>query len=626
MQHTCSLIRKIFCAAAVLLAAAALNCASAAATPNCSNSPLSSEFWTDAQQNLASQPVAKLTSVDGTPAGLSIELVSASAPATDPTYAKYAAFYLPPYLLTDVALADKLFKLEKNPSETEPTPLLPTSPGAILLIPTAPNNCRFILLVPTGSESAFPDASARRTVGADAIPRLVDDLYRRMFPNAPSSKNIVNQGIADPIYKWRFAQAMLKPFTVLVPSDVISHPPATSVVQTSITPTNPDYTLWQMAIGRFAWPDSLRSLDIQTHRVWPLLIQINLRSNEKRSPDAIKNDLAALHNMLVQIKPLGDLAKNDFASLGKLDVSSLDPLAMAQYGAHLATLERVIGNDYDLLVSNATAQYEALYARSVGSPPVSTMEPFDRESLLKYRSKQHQDALSLAPLTTSNLDQLVPSKSDQIPKGNAYIVFKDVRDPLTQSDLIQTEIVLALSTESLLNAASSALSTKIPAESCEIKISHGPLVSSTNNGSLLVSADAHLRVRVCLPHPWVCFKGWVPHWCTNTIKTDLFEIDDKAFAILSTAPGEQAIATSTIINVPFQTTQQITKLIPFKSIDNVGDIKNRFTLKKAYFTKRAGTNEILWILVADMEPVDLTGALTFREILKATLTLKDEPK
>lgn len=626
MQRKRFQLLKILCANVIVLAAAALNGSSAAAASICSNSPVSNDLWTDAQQNLASQLVANLTFLDDVPVQASIHIVSTSAPATSPSYDKFAAFYLPPSILTDVALADIFIKMEKDTSITEPISVLPTSPGTLLLISTMPKDCRFLLLVPAGSKSAFPVASAQHTVGANAIPKLIDELYRRMFPSGPTSENIVVQGISDPIYKWRFAQAMQKPFTVLVPPDFFSLPPTTPIAKATNAPNLPDRNLWQMAIGRFAWPDSLRSLDLQTSGYWPLLTQINQRSHDNRAQDAVKNDLSILHNMLSEIKPLGEIAKKDYDSLTKLDVSSLVPFEMAQYGGHLMTLGRVIGNDYDLLVSNATAQYEALYAKSVGSPALTPLEPFNRENLLKYRSKQHRDILSLAPLTTSNLDQLVPKKSNQIPKGDAYIVFKDTRNPITQSDLIQTEIVLALSTESLLNAVSSELSAKIPADSCAWRYNHGPLVGSTNNGSLFVSADVQVQVRTCVTHDWICFKGWTPHWCKNTIKTDLFNIDDRVSAILTTAADEQVIAASTITNIPYQTPELKTKSIAFQPIDSVSGTKIRLTLKKAFFTKRAGTDEILWILVANMEPIGLTEALLLRESLKATLALKDETK
>lgn len=610
--------------AIILITDATLNEASAVAAPDCSNGPFSSDFRTAAQQKPKNQPIAKLASVAGTPDGISIDLVIASSSAASPGDVEFDAFYLPPSLIIDIAIADNLIKLEKVASISESISVLPTSSGALLLVPIAPRDCRLLLLEPTGAEFAFPEVSARRTMDPNVLSKLVDDLYRRMFPSAPTAIDIIKHGIADPIFKWRFAQAMQKPFTVLVPSDIFPQKPTTPVAKISLSPSLPIYALWQRAIDRFAWPDSLIFLELQARRYWPLLIQISLRSNEIRQPNEVNNDLAALHNMLSEFKTMGELAKKDFASLTKLDVTSLDSFSMVQYMGHLAMLERMIGNDYDLIVSNATAQYKNIYAKLVRSPTLAPSDPFNREKLLKYRSKQHQDDLSLAPLMTSNLDKVITIKSDQIPKGEAYILFKDVRDPITQIDLIQTEIVLALSTESLLNALTSALSANIPGNSCELRYSRGPLVSSVNDGALIVSADVKVQIRACINHDWICFKGWIPRWCNNTIKTDLFEIHDMVSSTLLTVAGEQAIETLNIVKVPYQTSSQISRQIPFKSVNNMSVIKNRITLKKAFFTKIATTNEILWILVADMDPVGLTEALLFRELLKATLTLKDE--
>jgi len=595
------------------------------ATPaDCTNSPIPKEFWLDAQSNLSEQPEAKLALLQETSANTTIPMLNISESANISEFEKFAAFYLPPSVLIDNTYNEIYKTMAKDSSVKEPISVLQKSTSTILLVSTNPKECKFLLLVPTGSKSTYTEESAQLTIQGSDIEKLVDSLFIRFFPNAPITENIIDHGITDPIYKWRFSKAMQKPFIVNVSSNIFTMQSSKLTAKTNIETNFPSYLTWQTAITRFSWPSSFRSLTDLTQRYWPLYIQILKRSNDDRGQNLTNEDLSILHNLIVELKPLGDVAKEELGILLKMDVTSLSQHEMAQYGEHLMSLERVISNEYDLMISNSIDLYETLYNKSIRAPVMSPLEPFNSENLLKYRSKYHSDTLNLAPLKTNNLKPLTPEGLNENPTGNAYIIFKDFRDPNTQNDLVQVEIIIALSTESLLNKVSTELNAHIPVDTCSLRYNRGPLIYSTDKGSLIASADVQLQVRACITHDWVCFKGWVPHLCHNTIKTDLFKIHDTVSASLNTQAGDQVITTSTAINVPYRGTIQNTKPIPFKKINNFMGLKNRLSLQKTYFTKNVDNNETLWILDIYMEPIDILQAQINREIIKAILNLENE--
>jgi len=583
---------------------------------SCADGPILQDYRKAARER-ASASVAGIISATGNGA---ISLVPVSGPAPSGNPPKFAAFFLPATMFIN---ASQLIELEAKAGDT--TQALPAAWG-MLLVPMAAGDCRLFLAAPSDFDHVLTANDVRRKLtDAGSASLLLDALYRARFPDRPATKNIVAEGASDPTGRVLFAEVLREPLVLTAQAGVLADPPATPGSPIDL----PSLFEWQRSMWQFAWPESLRAMNLKTGiygaRVEPIL----QRDPKAWTEASIRQDLLTLEDTMRALKPIGELAQADLANLVKLGAGMSDPRVGALYGQQVAVLEREFGNQYTLLANRIESRYAALYAASIGATPVTPARPFDASELVTHRPKSATKEWDFKTLVVQDATALIPSGAPDgelgagiasaAARATAYLLFRDARDPSTGEARIQPEIVIALPVDALQSLASSELERRMPANKCELRYSHGDVRWDVRDGELVGITDVQAQVWACVRHKWVCFRGWKPHWCENEVKTRLFKTHG---AVSITAAGSvigQGLTMLITANIPYQATQTrvISKVLrqPESPMFAIPPVE----MRSAFFARRKGGNDILWVITGSMPAMEPGITAATAEALKAYL-------
>lgn len=539
---------------------------------------------------------------------------------------RFAGFFMPASLFIDSRL---ILDAEANAaSQDSPEDL--SSAWGFLLVPTDIKDCRFLFLAPKELDAVLPVTDYRRqSISTDSASQLLDAVYRRALPNNTPAKNILEEGISDPTAKVQFAEVMGKPLVVYVDrgslyNESLEHPPATKA------PIFPPSFLWERSMWQFAWPESLRALYLKADEYWRIYRPLTQKRRNEWTSVTIKSDLKILHEIMISLKPAGELAAKDLVELKNLsENSNLARSIAANYGQQFAMLDREFGNQYTLLADSIENLYGQLYEASLGPRLLNQTEVFDEKKLLSNRPKAADDIWDFKTLKRQGFEKIL--KPDSLPGilgnaaaqvtagGTTYLLFKDSPDPATNELRIQPELVVVLKMQPLLNLATGELNDKIPQGSCSVRYKVDPVKWTVDGGQLAGSANVEVQLWTCITHKWVCFKGWKPHWCKNQITTRLAKHHDVVSTAVRTTAMYQGVSMIVTPKVPYQSYEPIQINKSIAGVTGKWLSVPQLTLRNAYFTKLSGSDEIVWVLSAEMPPMEIGTAAATAEILKAYL-------
>ncbi|EJL89747.1 hypothetical protein PMI16_01939 [Herbaspirillum sp. CF444] len=593
----------------------AMGPATAIAADPCAGSLLPASYRQEAARVKDAKISAAVSDAAGTSSSFAVDVMNVPAA---PSGNRYAAFYMPPSLAASAILG-----IEKAAVASGVEPDLKNTHGALLLVPLTPSDCRFFVLATPGWDGSMRVGTALRRIDADALTRFLDDLFRVNWPAAPAVKDIEANGMDSTKYAAQFATLMQMPVVVSDAANVLDRSAPVIVTESNALPLLPESAIWRLETSKFAWPASLKALVSRADAFMPDFTRIISEPLSQKSKTQLEADLSTLHEILISMQTMGDLAMADLTVLKAELPPKADDQTKAIYGQLLAVLDRMAVAQYSSLVSAATSQYEQTYAKLYEVPKPNALAPFDASKLVGYYPKGVATKDKLTTLTLSDMSKLIPKAPKEVDGGQAYMAFTDYKDPVTQTAQIRPEFTMVFKSDALIASAQAELLGKIPANNCERRIQHDPIQWSSDKGSLLGTMDVRLELWTCIKHVWVCFKAWTPRICKNEIKIPYLKTHGTIRLTATAMPRTDGIALNYLSDVPYVGTEMGSRLVPLDTTKlRDGSLGALWTLNQIYFTTRSGSGELLVVVLGNAPALDGDVANIAWENIKNSLTNK----
>ena len=623
-QRTRSMFKAWYACFAGAIAAFMLT-GPASAASSCPSGLLPSSYREDAAQVKDIKTRASIGLKPGSASVFTVSVLSAPASVTG---SRYAAFYMPPSIVESTLRVSVIMDLERAANTTDTLPKLKNTHGSLLLVPLDPNDCSFYFMATPELEPALQVGSLRH-IDAAAITDLLDGLYRSNWPTGPAVNDIESNGIDDPAAMFQFAVMMQMPIVVSDVADALRKSAPVAANVPADAPGLPETAAWRFETGKFAWPASLKTLESQAAQNMKVIVPIISKPVNQKSRVELEAELPVLHGILSDMQKIGSIAMADMEALKTALPTTADQQTLALQDQMLAVLDRFVVVQFSALVSLATSQYEKTYAKLYEVPKLSAVEPFDASNLLKYAPKGVVTVNKLTTLTTSDLSRFIPKAPKELDAGQAYLVFADYKDPVTQQALLRPEFTIALKGEAFTDTVNALLLQKIPSNSCERRIDHAPIKWDVDRGSLVGSMDARVELWACVRHTWVCFKSWKPKFCKNEIKTFILKTHGTVKITVTAFPKPEGISLLYTSDVPYVGPSTNETLIPLDiSTLNDGKTDMQWRLTQAFFTQRAGNSNLVAVMLGTAPPLDAFPAdvkwKALSDILNNETVKKDE--
>lgn len=518
--------------------------------------------------------------------------------------------------------------------------------GAIILVnkndlSVCKENPQIIYVVPNQSGTIDPDLSGHNiTVEKEDFQKILLDVFMAGGDYLVQSESLDTLFDVDRNGTTFFTRRLMLsgPVEVSLPRTMLNKiTDGTSIGNSKSFLSFPLYSEWKHAIDRLAlFPELLRLRDASATE---LPYYLNKRAaiddriaQGKAEPDELKDALAMTEKFLVDMTPVSALANSAYnseksfmiASMGKTPLNQRNFSRLMDEGTELALIEREIGN-FDLFLISARSDYEKLYALVHKTPLITFDNGLDfttiRNSSLESVSESCK--LPVQEYKTKKISTKVQNKTLSL-SGKLFVIYRNFKDPIEGLNLVRPHFLWAADASALHQLHKDIVSESIPSSSCRNRYgTENSFITKSNNNAIEGSSNVKYEKWICEDHVWVCFKGWIPQTCTNTIKTRVYSVDTPlSFYLLASLGSSDNIRFSLSSN--FQNSQSDVGF-------SLGDSGTLDTLKStaglqwesSFFTHaKSDESQLLLVLKGQGKPVRWSTACSLHKTIDELMTSK----